>query len=116
MQEDLIEQKIIVISEEPEIPPKIPTKTKTSRNSKTVKTTQATKNPKAVYTGKSLSEALILASNNPRYDGRLLIELQVQYMKIPSSEHGENMLCTEIVLDVQNNLCAQHVLPMFFKK
>ena len=60
MQEDLIEQKIIVISEEPEIPPKIPTKTKTSRNSKTVKTTQATKNPKAVYTGKSLSEALIL--------------------------------------------------------
>ena len=51
MQEDLIEQKIIVISEEPEIPPKIPTKTKTSRNSKTVKTTQTTNNPKAVYKG-----------------------------------------------------------------
>ena len=36
-------------------------------------------------TGKSLSEALIFASTNPRYDNRLFIELQVQYMKIPSS-------------------------------
>ena len=33
-------------------------------------------------TGKSLSEALILASTNPQYDKRLSIELQVQYMKI----------------------------------
>jgi hypothetical protein len=40
----------------------------------------------------SLSEALIFASTNPQYDDRLFIELQVQYMKIPSSEHGENML------------------------
>ena len=40
------------------------------------------------HTGKLLSEALIFASTNPQY------ELQVQYMKIPSSEHGENMLCT----------------------
>ena len=38
-------------------------------------------------TGKSLSEALILASTNPQYGDRLFIELQVQYMKIPSSEH-----------------------------
>ena len=45
-------------------------------------------------TGKSLSEALIFASTNPQYDDRLFIELQVQYMKITSSEHGENMLCT----------------------
>ena len=36
-------------------------------------------------------------------------------MKIPSSEHGENMLCTEIDFDIQNNLCTQHVLPMFCK-
>ena len=36
-------------------------------------------------TGKSLSEALIFASTNPEYDDRLFIELQVQYMKIPSS-------------------------------
>ena len=38
--------------------------------------------------GKSLSEALIFASTNPQYDNRWFIELQVQYMKIPSSEHG----------------------------
>ena len=42
-------------------------------------------------TGKSLSEALIFASINPQYDDRLFIELRVQYMKITSSEHGENM-------------------------
>ena len=45
-------------------------------------------------TGKSLSEALIFASTNPQYDDRLFIDLRVQYMKIPSSEHVENMLCT----------------------
>ena len=67
-------------------------------------------------TGKSLSEALIFGLTNPQYDNRLFIELQVQYMKIPSSEHGENMLCTEIVFDIQNNFCTQHVLPMFCKK
>ena len=38
-------------------------------------------------TGKSLSEALLFA------------------------EHGENMLCTKIVLNVRNNFCTQHVLP-----
>ena len=35
-----------------------------------------------------MSEALIFASTNPQYDDRLFIETQVQYMKIPSSEHG----------------------------
>ena len=44
-------------------------------------------------TGKSFSEALLFA------------------------EHEENMLCTKIVscfcFDIQNNLCAQHVLLMF---
>ena len=66
-------------------------------------------------TGKSFSEALILVSTNPQYDKRLFIELRVQYMKIPSSEHVENMLCTQIVFcfDIQNNLCTQHVLNMF---
>ena len=43
-------------------------------------------------TGKSLSEALIFAA------------------------HGENMLCTEIVLNVKNNFCTQHVLPMFWAR
>ena len=48
-------------------------------------------------TGKSLSGALIFESTNPQYDNRLFIELPLQYMKITSSEHGENMLCTQIV-------------------
>ena len=43
--------------------------------------------------GKFLSEALIFASTNPQYDDRLFIELQVQYMKIPSSEHGVEHTC-----------------------
>ena len=38
-------------------------------------------------TGKSLSEALVLAATNPQYDKRLFTELQVQYMKIARSEH-----------------------------
>ena len=61
-------------------------------------------------TGKFSSEALSFATTNPQYDDRLFIESQVQYMKIPSSEQGKNMLCTEIVFDIQNNLCTQHVL------
>ena len=69
-----------------------------------------------VLTGKSFSEALILASTNPQYDKRLFIELRVQYMKIVSSEHVENMLCTQIgfCFDIQNNLCTQHVLRAFW--
>ena len=67
---------------------------------------------------KSLSEAFILTSTNPKYDKRLLVDLQVQYMKTTSSEHGENMLCTQIVFsfcfDIQNNLCTQHVLSLEF--
>ena len=47
-------------------------------------------------TGKSLSEALIFASTNTQQDDRLLIELQLQYMKIVSSKHVQNMLCTQI--------------------
>ena len=29
---------------------------------------------------------------------------------------SEYLLCTEIVFDIQNNFCIQHVLPMFCKK
>ena len=43
-------------------------------------------------TGKSFSEALVLASTKPKYDKRLFIDLQVQYMKIGSSEHVQNIL------------------------
>ena len=65
-------------------------------------------------TGKSLLDAFILTSNNPQYIKRLFIDLPVQYMKTTSSEHGENMLCTQIVFcfDIQNNLCTQHVLSL----
>ena len=54
-------------------------------------------------TGKSLSEALIFASTNPQYDNLLFIDLRVQYIIIPSSEHEENILRT----------CCLLVLPLF---
>ena len=46
-------------------------------------------------TGKSLLEALILASTNPQYDKRLFIDLPVQYMKTISSEHDVYINCSE---------------------
>mgnify|MGYP001270010502 CR=1 FL=1 len=49
-------------------------------------------------TGKSLSEALILASIIPKYDDRLFIELPVQYMKNTSSE---DVICTKIILSAK---------------
>ena len=55
-----------------------------------------------IYTGKSFSEVLILASTNPKYDKRLSFELPVQNMKIQSLEHGKNM---------RRTCCAQ---KMFF--
>ena len=47
----------------------------------------------SISTGKSLSEALIFASTNPQYDDRLFIELQLKYMKIPSSNHVLPLFC-----------------------
>ena len=35
--------------------------------------------------------------------------------KFQAQNMGENMLCTEIDFDIQNNLCTQHVLHMFCK-
>ena len=46
-------------------------------------------------TGKSLSEAHIFASTNPKYYKSLLIELPVQCMKITSSEHDVYINCSE---------------------
>ena len=73
-----------------------------------------------LFTGKSLSEAFILTSTNPKYDKRLFIDLPVQYMKTTSSEQGENMLCTQIVFcfcfDIQNNMfspCSELVVFMY---
>ena len=36
-----------------------------------------------------MSEALIFASTNPKYDDPLIIELRVQYIKIEISEHAQ---------------------------
>ena len=49
-------------------------------------------------TGKFLSKALILASTYTQYDDRFFIELPVQYMKIPSSEHVVYTNCFVFVL------------------
>ena len=43
--------------------------------------------------GKSLLEALILGSTNPKYDKSLFIDLPVQYMKTISSEHVVDTNC-----------------------
>ena len=48
-----------------------------------------------ISTGKYFSEALILASTIPQYDKRLFIKLQIQYMKIASSEHVLYINCSE---------------------
>ena len=63
-----------------------------------------------VYTGKSLSEALIFASTNPQYDN---IELQVQYMKIPSSNLGRSCCVQKLFLTFRtifvHNMCSATV-------
>ena len=81
-------------------------------------------------TGKSLSEDPIFATTNPQYDNILFIELPVQYMEIPSSEHGENRrrtYCEQKLFFVLtfrttyvNNMfspcspCSPHVLSLEF--
>ena len=64
-------------------------------------------------TGKSLSEVLIFASTNPQYDERLFIELQVQYMKIPSSSLGLHVVYRNCFWHSEQFLyttCSPHVL------
>ena len=63
-----------------------------------------------VITGKFLSEALILASTKPQYDNRLFIELRVQYMKIPSSEHIVYTNCFFVL--TFRTIYIQHVLTL----
>ena len=63
------------------------------------------------FTGKSLSEALILASTNPHYAHRLFIELRlrVQYKKTTSSVH---VVCTNCFLFLfwqRKKTCAELV-------
>ena len=66
-----------------------------------------------VGTGKSLSEALIFASTNPKYDNRLFIDLPVQYMKIPSSNLGRTCCVQKLFLifrTISYTTCSPHVL------
>ena len=60
--------------------------------------------------GKSFSETLILIPVNPQCDKRLFINLSVQYKNTTRSECVvyTNYFC----LDIQNNLCTQHVLSL----
>ena len=59
-----------------------------------------------ICTGKSFSEALIFISTNPQYDNRLFIELPVQNMKVPSSEHVVYIKRSEYQNKTKNNnLC-----------
>ena len=60
------------------------------------------KKSSTVNKGKSLLEALFFASTNPQNEDRLFIE-SVQYIHENSKlKPGEDMLCTEIVSDIQN--------------
>ena len=66
-----------------------------------------------LHTGKSLPEALILASTNQQYDKRFFIELQVQHMKTTSAEHEQNMFCA-LSFYVLNEFHEQSVIIFLF--
>ena len=55
-------------------------------------------------------------ATNPQYDHRLFSELQVQYMKIPSSNLGRTRCVQKLFLIFRIFFCTQHVLPMLCKK
>ena len=67
----------------------------------------------AAFTGKSLLEALILASTIPQYDKRLFIELPVQYIKTTSSEHVVYINCFELSIQKQKTICVCSELVAF---
>ena len=67
-------------------------------------------------TGKSLSENLISASTNPQYDDRLFIELQVQYMKIPSSNLGRTCCVQKLFLTFRTIFVHNMFFPCSAKR
>ena len=67
-------------------------------------------------TGKSLSEALIFASTNPQYNDRLFIELQVQYMKIPSSNLGRSCYVQKLFLTFRTTFVHNMFSPCSAKQ
>ena len=70
----------------------------------------------AYLTGKSLSEALIFASTNPQYDDRLFIELQVQYMKITSSNLGRTCCVQKLFLTFRTIFVHDMISPCSAKR
>ena len=67
-------------------------------------------------TGRSLPEALIFASTNPHYDDRLFIELQVQYMRIPSSNLGRTCCVQKLFLTFRTIIVHNIFSPCSAKK
>ena len=70
----------------------------------------------ASVTGKSVSEALILAWVNPQYDDRLFIDLQLLTQKNTNSEHVVYKNCFECQNKNKTNFCTQHVLNLYFSR
>ena len=62
---------------------------------------------KVTYTGKSFSEALILAPVNPQCDESLLIEFQEKYKFTTCCFECQNK-------NKENNFCTQHVVNLYF--
>ena len=58
------------------------------------------------------SEALILASVNPHYDKRLFIEVPKKYKFRTCCVQKLFFFC--FCFDIQNNICTQHVLNLYF--
>ena len=63
-------------------------------------------------TGKSVSEALIFESVNPQYDERLFIESPEKYKFRTCCVSTKIVFC--FYFDIQNNICTQHVLNLYF--
>ena len=62
-------------------------------------------NKTGLFTGKSFSEALILAATNPQYDIRLFIELRVQYINTTRSKHFAYIKCFEFSIQKPKTIC-----------
>ena len=69
----------------------------------------------SITTGKSLSEALF-ASANPQYDDSFFIELQVQYMRIPSSNLGRTCCVQKLFLTFRTIIVHNIFSPCSAKK
>ena len=63
-----------------------------------------------------MSEALIFATTNPQYDDRLFIEFTSSIHENSKLKPWENMLCTEIVSDIQNNFVHNMFSPCSAKR